>query len=184
MSTEDCKPMPREDCKFRIPLMTYIKMQHTDDSIDCCDTEIDDVICVETDIYQEDEYPNLYEATCLFYDLVDVVKLNGETIMIDMYGLFHHNYDIIKEWVKEAWKPEYAKLLETDCSGEWEYQLIESISQLISGNVGEKTASRYVKLFKQFKRVPAKDDEMVLVPAREVMIEGEVVTGPQNGGVK
>lgn len=78
-------------------------------------------------------------------------------------------------------KPEYAKLLETDCSGEWEYQLIESISQLISGNVGEKTAERYVELF---KCVPAKDGEMVLVPAHDVMIEGEVVAGPQNGGVK
>lgn len=170
--------MNTECCKFRIPLMTYIKLQNTDCSIDCCDTEIDAIIGVETDIYQDDEFPNLYEATCLFYNLVDVVKLNGETIIIDMYGLFHHNYDIIKEWVKEAWKPEYAELLETDDSGEWEYQLIESISQLISGNVGEKTAARYVKLFKQFRRVPAKPDEMVLVPAREV------VAGPQDGGVK
>lgn len=179
MPTENSKP----DCsKFRIPLMMYIKMQHDDCSIDCCDTEIDAMIGVETDIYKDDEYPNLYEATCLFYNLVDVVSLNP--VIVDMYGLFHHNYEIIKEWVKEAWKPEYAELLETDCSGEWEYQLIECISQLISGNVGEKTAELYVKLFKQFKRVPAKADEMVLVPAREVMIEGEVVAGPQNGGVK
>lgn len=182
MSTEDSKPMST-DIKFRIPLMTYIKLQNTKFSIDCCDTEIDAMICVEPDIYHDDEFPNLYEATCLFYDLVDVVKLNGETIIIDMYGLFHHNYDIIKEWVKEAWKPEYAELLNED-DGEWEYQLIECISQLISGNVGEITASRYVKLFKQFKRVPAEADDMVLVPARQVMIEGEVVAGPQNGGVK
>ena len=175
--------MSTENCKFRIPLMMYLKMQSNDDSIDCADTEIDAMIGVETDIYRDEEFPNLYEATCLFYELVDVVQL-GDPLVVDMYGLFHHNYDIIKEWVKEAWKPEYAELLETDCSGEWEYQLIECISQLISGNVGEKTASRYVKLFKQFKRVPAKADEMVLVPAREVMIEGEVVAGPQNGGVK
>lgn len=155
--------MPIENCKFRIPL----KMQPNDDSI----AEIDAVVCIETEAYQDEEFPNLYEATRLFYELVD----------IDMYGLFHHNYDVIKKWVKEAWKPEYAKLLEADCRGEWEYQLIESISQLISGNVGEKTAERYVGLF---KRVPAKPDEMVLVPAHDVMIEGEVVAGPQNGGVK
>lgn len=174
--------MSTECSKFRIPLMMYIKMQHDDCSIDCCDTEIDDMIGVETDIYKDDEYPNLYEATCLFYNLVDVVQL-GDPVTIDMYGLFHHNYEIIREWVKEAWKPEYAALLDED-DGEWEFQLIECIGQLISGNVGEKTAERYVKLFKQFQRVPAKADDMVLVPAREVMIEGEVVQGPQNGGIK
>ena len=116
--------MPIENCKFRIPLKMYLKMQPNDDSI----AEIDAVVCIETEAYQDEEFPNLYEATRLFYELVD----------IDMYGLFHHNYDVIKKWVKEAWKPEYAKLLETDCSGEWEYQLIESISQLISGNGGVK----------------------------------------------
>lgn len=155
------------DCsKFRIPLMTYVKMQHEDCSIDCCDTEIDAMICVESEIYQDDEFPNLYEATCLFYDLVDVVGFNP--VVIDMYGLFHHNKEVIREWVKEAWRPEYAELLNED-DGEWEYQLIVSIEQLISGNVGEKTAARYVKLFEQFKRVPAKPHEMVLVPARDTV---------------
>lgn len=179
--------MSIENCKFRIPLMMYIKMQHDDCSIDCADTEIDAIIGVETDIYQDDEFPNLYEATCLFYNLVDVVSFSlcSEMITIDMYGLFHHNKEIIKEWVKEAWKPEYALLLDTD-DGEWEYQLIESIGQLISGNVGEKTAAKYLKLLKQFQRVPAKPDEMVLVPARDTVeyVEGKVVNGPQNGGVK
>ena len=171
--------MPTECCKlkYRIPLMMYIKMQHEDCSIDCCDTEIDAMICVESEIYQDEEYPNLYKATCLFYDLVDVVKLNGETIWLDMYGLFHHNYDIIREWVKDNWRPEYVELLDEDeDDGEWEYQLIESISQLISGNVGEKTAERYVKLFEQFQRVPAEPDEMVLVPAIQTVeyVEGGI----------
>lgn len=175
--------MTTEDCKFRIPLMMYIKMQHEDCSIDCCDTEIDDLIGIETDIYNDPEFPNLYEATCLFYNLVDVVQL-GDPLTIDIYGLLHHNKDIIREWVKEAWKPEYAELVDTDDSGEWEFQMIECIGQLVSGNVGETTAARYVKLFKQFKRVPAQSNEYVIVPQNQVMIEGEIVQGPQNGGVK
>ena len=177
--------MSTENCKFRIPLMVYIKLQNTDCSIDCADTEIDALIGVETDIYDDPEYPNLYKATCLFYELVDVVQL-GNPLTIDIYGLLHHNYDVVKEWVKEAWKPEYAELLETDDSGEWEYQLIECIGRLVSGDVGEKTAERYVKLFEQFKRVPAKADEMVLVPALQTVdyVEGKVLCGPQNGGVK
>lgn len=40
------------------------------------------------------------------------------------------------------------------------------------------------KFSKTLKCVPAKDDAVVLVPAHDVMIEGEVVAGPQNGGVK
>lgn len=76
--------MPIENCKFRI----LLKMQSNDDSV----AEIDAMIGVETDIYQNEEFPNLYEATRLFYELVD----------IDMYGLFHHNYDVIKKWVKET----------------------------------------------------------------------------------
>ena len=166
--------MPTESCKFRIPLMTYINMQHEDCSIDCCDTEIDDMVCVETDIYKDDEFPNLYEATCLFYSLVDVVQFYGDTVVLDITGLLHHNIEVVREWVKEAWRPEYVELLNED-DGEWEYQFIESFNNLISGNVGEKTAERYVKLFKQFKRVPAEGDTMVLVPARDTVtyVEGK-----------
>jgi len=162
MSTECSKP------KFRIPLQFYLDMQHEDCSIDCCDTEIDAVICVERDIYDDPEFPHLTEATKLFYSLVDVVQINGEVVTVDMYGLFHHNEAVIREWVKDAWKPEYVELMNTD-DGEWEYSLIECIGSLLSGNVGDKTAERYCNLFKQFKRVPTEGDTMVLVPARDTV---------------
>ena len=178
MSIACCKP------KYRIPLMRYIEMQHEDCSIDCCDTEIDVMIGVESEIYQDDEFPNLYEATCLFYNLVDVVQF-GDPLVLDMYGLFHHNEAAIRGWVEKNWTPEYHSLMDND-DGEWEYSLIECTGQLVSGNVSDKTAARYVNLFKQFTRVPADGDTLVLVPAHDTVtwVEGRVVCGPQNGGVK
>lgn len=175
MNTADCKP------RFRIPLSLFLAMQHEDCSIDCCDTEIDNVICVERDIYSDEEFPLMEKATRLIRDLVDVVGMNPVTV--DISGLLHHNKEICREWVKEAWKPGYQELMDAD-DGEWEFQFIESFNQLMAGNFGEKTHERYVKLLEQFKRVPAESNTLVLVPAREVMIEGEIVNGPQNGGVK
>lgn len=182
MNIEDFKSdLCKEKPRFRIPLSLFLAMQLNDDSIDCCDTEIDNVICVERDIYHDVEFPLMEKATRMLRELVDVVGLNPVTV--DISGLLHHNKEICREWVKEAWKPEYQELMDQD-DGEWEYQFIESFNLLMAGNFGEKTHERYVKLLEQFKRVPAKADEMVLVPASQVMIEGEVVAGPQNGGVK
>lgn len=176
MSTECCKP------HFRIPLSLFLLLQLNDDSIDCCDTEIDNVICVERDVYQDPEFPLMEKATRMLRDLIDVVGMNPVTV--DISGLLHHNIDVIKPWVKENWKPDYAELVEMDDdSGEWEFQFIESFNLLMAGNFGEKTHERYVKLLSQFKRVPAQSNDYIIVPHREVMIEGEVVAGPQNGGI-
>lgn len=173
--------MSTEDCRFRIPLTLFLLMQLNDDSVDCCDTEVDNVICVERDIYHDPEFPLMEKATQLIRDLVDVVGLNPVTV--DISGLLHHNKEICREWAKENWNPEYQGLMDED-DGEWESQFIESFNLIMAGHFGEKTHERYVKLLSQFKRVPASSNEYVIVPHREVMIEGEVVTGPQNGGVR
>lgn len=165
--------MPTENCKFRIPLSLFLLMQLNDDSIDCCDTEIDNVICVERDIYHDEEFPLMEECTQLIRDLVDVVGMNPVTV--DISGLLHHNIDIIKPWVKDNWRPEYAELVGTDDSGDWENQFIESFNLIMAGHYGEKTHGRYVKLLSQFKRVPAQSNEYIIVPQRQVMIEGEVI---------
>ena len=187
MNTEDCKPVPieafeseismpqSEDCKFRIPLSLFLAMQQEDCSIDCCDTEIDNVICVERDIYNDPEFPLLEKCTRMLRDLIDVVGLNP--VIVDISGLLHHNKDVCREWIKENWKPDYQGLMDTE-DGEWEFQFIESFNQIISGNVGEKTHARYVQLLSQFKRVPAQSNEYVIIQ------QGEVVQGPQNGGIK
>ena len=167
--------MSTECSRFRIPLSLFLAMQQNDDSIDCCDTEIDNVICVERDIYHDDDFPLMEKAIRLIRDLVDVVGMNPVTV--DISGLLHHNKDVCREWIKEAWKPEYQELMNAD-DGEWEFQFIESFNQLMAGNFGEKTHERYVKLLEQFKRVPAQPNEYVIIP------QGKVVQGPQNGGVK
>lgn len=160
MSTECCKP------KVRIPLSLFLALQLNDDSIDCCDTEIDNVICVETEVYHDPEFPNLEKVTRLIRMLVDVVNFNPVTV--DISGLLHHNIDKIRPWVDENWKPEYAELLyHDDGSGEWEFQFIESFNLLMAGHFGEKTCERYINLLSQFERVPASSDEYVIVPHRD-----------------
>lgn len=160
--------MSTADCKFRIPLMMYIKMQHEDCSIDCCDTEIDAMICVESEIYSNPEFPLLEQCTRKLYELIDVVRI-GDPVTVDIAGLLHHNIDVIRPWVKENWKPEYVDLIDTD-DGEWEYQLIASFERIISGNAGEKTAECYIKLLSQFERVPAQPNEYVIVPQHDVAL--------------
>jgi hypothetical protein len=139
-------------------------MQQEDCSIDCCDTEVDNVICVERDIFHDDEFPLMEKATRLIRDLVDVVNMNPVTV--DISGLLHYNKEICRKWIKENWKPEWHEIMDED-DGEWEFQFIESFNLLMAGHFGEKTHARYVELLSQFKRVPAKAGEMVLVPARE-----------------
>lgn len=158
--------MSTECFKFRIPLTLFLLMQLNDDSIDCCDTEIDNVICVERDIYKDEEFPLLEKCTCMLRDLIDVVGMNPVTV--DISGLLHHNKEVCREWVKDNWKPGYQELLDED-DGEWEFQFIESFNLLMAGHFGEKTHERYVKLLSQFKRVPAQSDEYVIVPQRVVM---------------
>lgn len=149
--------------KFRIPLGLFLTLQLNDDSIDCCDTEIDNVICVETEIYHDEEFPLMEKCVRLIRTLVDVVGFNPVTV--DISGLLHHNIDVIRPWVKENWKPAYAELVGTDDSGEWEFQFIESFNLIMAGHFGEKTHARYIQLLSQFKRVPAQSDEYVIVPA-------------------
>lgn len=147
------------ETKFRIPLKLFLRMQQNDDSIDCCDTEIDDEICVEHEAYDDPEFPLLKEFTNLFYEKVDVVGLNPVTL--DISGLLHRNKDICKEWVKKNWKPEYQELMDND-NGEWEFQFIESFNYILAGHFGEKTHATYVELLTAFRPVPAASDELVL----------------------
>lgn len=160
--------MPTEN--FRIPLNIYLAMQHEDASIDMCDTEIDALICVETDVYDDPEFPWLKRCCDLLCSLIDVVQFNGETVILDISGLLHHNIDVIRPWVAENWKPGYDKLLDED-DGEWEYQFISMFGKIICGACSEGTHERYTKLLEQFHRVPAEPDTLVLVPARQVMSE-------------
>lgn len=164
--------MSSEDCKFRIPLSLFLSMQYEDCSIDCSDTEIDNVICVETEIYRDDEFPLMEKCIRLIRDLVDVVCLNPVTV--DISGLLHHNIDVIEPWARENWKPAYTALIGTDDSGEWEFQFIESFNLIMAGHFGEKTHARYVELLSKFQRVPAKPDEMVLVSARDTETEARL----------
>ena len=127
------------------------------------------MIFFETDIYHDPEFPLMEECTRLISTLVDVVGFSPVTV--DISGLLHHNIDVIRPWVKENWKPEYAEFVGNDDSGEWEFQFVESFNLIMAGHYGEKTHERYVKLLRQFERVPAQPNEYVVVPYRDVAVE-------------
>ena len=161
--------------EMRIPLALYIKLQHEDCSIDCCDTEIDAMICIETDIDSDPEYPLLEQCILKLYELIDVVRV-GDPIMLDITGLLHHNKEACREWIKDNWKPKYHSVIDED-DGEWEYQFVCAFNNILIGNAGEATGNKYLKLLSQFERVPALSNTLVIVPAHQTVdfCEGKCV---------
>ena len=132
-------------------LEQFLAMQQNDCSIDCCDTEIDAVVCVESEVYEYSEFPYLTKFIREFRNKFSVVALNPVTINIS--DVLHHNIAKVHDWVVKWWRPEYAELLDQD-DGEWEYQLINEFNYTMAGYKNEQMNKAYYELLASFEEVP------------------------------
>ena len=120
-------------------LYEYLKM--TENDYDTYDTEYDAEVTV---CYIEDDEDDEYDKFCNgIIKKVNVVKINGDILIVDWCKLIKRNMDEFRKFSAENWR--------TDCQyeddeDEFIYQWINEIHMYMAGCVGESFYSKLTKL--------------------------------------
>jgi hypothetical protein len=110
-------------------LYNYINMAEND--FDTYDIEYDAEVTV-CHIYKEnDEYDKFCNG---IIKKVDVIKINGDSLIVNWSELINRNMDKFREFSEEHW---YANCQYEDDDDEFIYQWINEIHQYMAGNVSE-----------------------------------------------
>jgi hypothetical protein len=115
----------------------YEYLQMTECDYDTYDTKYDNGVTV-CHIYGDDECDD-YDKFCNgIAKKVDVVKINGDILIVNWSELIERNMDKFKKFTKKHWNRQYE-----DDIDEFVYQWINEIHMYIAGYVSE---SFYTKL--------------------------------------
>lgn len=131
-------------------LFDYLMMFKEDVVFDVPDTKIDNVVTV--DFSKENvekisnDFPYMDKFVLKLLKSVDVAYLlNDGTPVCDFSKIIHNNVAKFKEHIKKTWRDEYQWVLGDD-SGEFEYEIIKEIHNVVSGNYGESVNKGYYEL--------------------------------------
>ena len=95
-----------------------------DEEYDCC------ITCCAIYEEPEDNYDKFYHKMC---KKVDVINVNGESLIVDWSDLIKRNWDKFKKFTKEHWQNKYK-----NDDDEFIYQWINEIHYYFAGYVSEK----------------------------------------------
>lgn len=118
-------------------LFEYLQMTECD--YDTYDTKYDAGVTV-CHIYEEDDNDD-YDKFCNgIIKKVNVVKINGDILIVDWSELIERNMDKFKAFTKEHWRYQYE-----DDIDEFECQWINEIHMYMAGYVSESFYSKLNK---------------------------------------
>lgn len=110
-------------------LFEYLQMAEND--FDTYDTKYDAVVTV-CHIYEEDESDD-YDKFCNnIIKKVDVVEINGDSLIVNWSELIERNMDKFKKFTKKYWRNQYE-----DDIDEFVYQWINEFHMYMAGYVSE-----------------------------------------------
>lgn len=121
-------------------LYDYLKL--TENDFDTYDTEYD--VGVTVCYIDEAEAEDNYDKFCVnIIKKVNVVKVNGDILVVDWCELIKKNIDVFKAFTKKHW---YENCQYEDDIDEFIYQWINEIHQYMAGYVSESFYSKLNEL--------------------------------------
>ena len=119
---------------------------------DIADNEIDICfyICYEKE-HKENDFPYMYKSIELLLQKVEVEKINGEIVIGKFSKLIKDNEKLFDDFIKNNWVDSMQWVLENKDNGEYEYEIIKDLGNVVNGDYGESVNKKYYQLLKKCK---------------------------------